>query len=154
MLWIHTSCLSLCGDRWMHVSHPKPFREVEMEAAIGVPVISVGSDPELVWLRDYVLQTAGFNVLSTTDASDALARVKRGECAILVLCYSLSSGVMQDLSGALKEYCPRSRTLFITNVRADKPEFADALVYGVEGPEALIESINALVAQRAESAEA
>ena len=36
----------------------------------------------------------------------------------------------------------------------EKPQFADALVYGVEGPEALIDAVSALVLQRAESAEA
>lgn len=125
-----------------------------MEADTGTPVISVGTNPELVWLRDFVLQGAGFSVISTTDTSDALARVKRGECAILVMCYSLPTAIMQDLAGALKEFCPRSRTLFITNQRMEKPAFADALVYGVEGPEALIDAISALVLQRAQSAEA
>ncbi len=138
----------------MRVLHPKPFSEVQMEAAAGVPVISLGTNPELVWLRDFVLQGAGFSVHSTTDSEEALERVRRGECAILVLCYSLSAPVMRDLSEALKEFCPRSRTLFITNERIEKPQFADALVYGVEGPEALIDAISALVLQRAESAEA
>lgn len=125
-----------------------------MEAVSGVPVISVGTNPELVWLRDFVLQGAGFNVHSTTDTDEALARVKRGDCAILVMCYTLPAPAMQDLSEALKEFCPRSRTLFITNQRMEKPQFADALVYGVEGPEALIDAVSALVLQRAESAEA
>lgn len=122
-------------------------------AAEGMTVISVGANPELVWLRNFVLQSAGFNVVSTTDTQDARARIERGECGVLVVCYSLERRLRQSLAEALRKFCPGSRMVVITNERLEEPEFADSFVYGVEGPEALIEAINS-AAEKVRSAEA
>jgi DNA-binding NarL/FixJ family response regulator len=108
-------------------------------------VISVGTNTELVRLRHFVLQEAGFNVVSTFDEHDALSRIERGECGVLVMCYSLGKSIRQRLSEALRRFCPESRIIAITNEHMDKPDFADTFVYGVEGPEALIEVISAAV---------
>lgn len=104
-------------------------------------VISVGADRELLWLRDSVLRSAGFNVISTDDAEDALARIKRGECGVLVFCYSFPRPTRMQLSDALRKCCPGSRIVAIAHEQLDKPDFADTFVYGVEGPEALIDAI-------------
>ena len=52
-------------------------------------VLSVGNDPELMWLRDAVLRSAGFEVLTTLDLKEGLARIERGNCGVLLMCYSL-----------------------------------------------------------------
>ena len=122
-------------------------------AAESTTVISVGANPELVWLRNFVLQSAGFNVVSTIDSHDARARLERGECGVLLVCYSLERLVRQSLAEALRRFCPGSRMVVITNERLEQLEFADSFVYGVEGPEALIEAVNA-AAEKVRSAEA
>jgi DNA-binding NtrC family response regulator len=104
-------------------------------------VISVGGNPELLWLRNSVLRTAGFNVLTTADHNDALTQIQHGQCGVLLLCYSLPSPVRQQLAEAVRQFCPGARVVAITNEQMEKPEFADTFVYGVEGPEALIEAI-------------
>jgi DNA-binding NarL/FixJ family response regulator len=96
-------------------------------------IISVGADAELVRLRNFVLQDAGFDVISTIDAHVALARIERGDCGVLLMCYSLEKSVRQQLADALRKFCPNSRIVAITNQQIDKPDFADSFVYGVVG---------------------
>jgi len=111
-------------------------------------VISVGAHPELVRLRDFVLQEAGFHVVSTLDEHEALARIERGECGVLLVCYTMTKSARQSLAEALRRACPGSRMVLITNEHIEKPEFADFFVYGVEGPEALIGALSAAVEKR------
>jgi hypothetical protein len=108
-------------------------------------VISVGTNAELVGLRNFVLEEAGFDVISTLDEHDALARIERGECGVLLMCYLVAKPVRQKLANALRKVCPNSRIVLITNEQLGKPEIADTFVYGVEGPEALIEVVGAAV---------
>ena len=109
-------------------------------------VISVGANPELVMLRNFVLQEAGFNVISTADEHDALARIERGECGVLLMCYSLRAEVRKKLAEALRSSCPGSRIVAVANKQMEKPIFADRFVYGIEGPEALIDAVRASMA--------
>jgi DNA-binding response OmpR family regulator len=104
-------------------------------------IISTGSDAELLWLRNAVLRSAGFDVTTTGDEDDALTKIRQGDCGVLLLCYSLSEPSRRELVGTFRQYCPNGRIVAITNTKLDKPEFADSLVFGVEGPEALIEAL-------------
>jgi DNA-binding NarL/FixJ family response regulator len=94
-----------------------------------------------VKLRNFVLQEAGFNVISTLDEHDALARIEQGDCGVLLMCYSLPIEVRKKLAETLRSFCPGSRIVAIANKHVDEPFFADMFVYGVEGPEALIEAL-------------
>jgi hypothetical protein len=104
-------------------------------------VVSIGADSELLWLRHAVLQTAGFDVLTAVNETDALASIQKGECGVLLVCYSLSLGIRRRLAEAFRSHCPDGKIIAITNTQVDKPDFADNFVYGVEGPEVLIQSI-------------
>jgi len=46
-----------------------------------------------------------------------------------------------SFGSSLPANCPGGRIVAITNEQTETPEFADTFVYGVEGPEALIEAI-------------
>jgi DNA-binding NtrC family response regulator len=105
-------------------------------------VLSIGGEPELLWLRHAVLQTAGFDVLTTESEDDALAIIRRGECRVLLVCYSLSLGVLRRVVKAFRSHCPNGSIVAITNAQLNEPHFADSFVYGVEGPEVLIQSIH------------
>jgi DNA-binding NtrC family response regulator len=104
-------------------------------------VISVGADPELLWLRNFVLTSAGFDIATTPSHQDALTAIQQGECGTLLMCYSLPKTTRQLLAAAFRKYCPDGHIIAITNQQMEKPDFADTFVYGVEGPEALIEAI-------------
>ncbi len=106
-------------------------------------IISVGANPELVRLRNFVLREAGFNVVSTLDEHDALARIERKECGLLLMCYSLPDTVRKKLAEALRSFCPGSRIVAVANKHVEQPFFGDSFVYGMKGPEALIEAIKA-----------
>lgn len=41
-------------------------------------VVSIGADAELLSLRHAVLQSAGFDVVTTENETDALASIRRG----------------------------------------------------------------------------
>jgi hypothetical protein len=45
------------------------------------------------------------------------------------------------LAEAFRQHCPGGSIVAITNEQMEKPDVADTFVYGVEGPEALIEAI-------------
>ena len=109
----------------------------------GFKVLSVGSGSKLLWLRHAVLESAGFDVFSTQVESEALARIRRGDCAVVLLGHSLSSAVRKNLAQATRKSCPRARIIEITNRKMEKPEFADTFVYGLDGPEVLIEALRA-----------
>jgi len=103
-------------------------------------VLSVGDDPELMWLRDAVLRSAGFDVLTIVDTNDGLTRIEQEHCGVLLMCYSLPPLSRKRLAETFRAKCPHGRIVTITNKKGE-PEFADVVVYGVDGPEALIDAI-------------
>jgi hypothetical protein len=109
----------------------------------GPKIISTGTDAELLWLRNAVLKSAGFDVTTTANEDEALIRIRQGDCGVLLLCYSLSETSRRELVDTFKHYCPNGRIVAIANRKMEEPEFADGLVFGVEGPEALIDAIRA-----------
>ena len=87
-----------------------------------------------------MLRSAGLDVLTTAEMKDALRIIEGGHCGVLLLCYSLPLPARKRLAQAFRESCPQGRIVTITNEKTE-PEFADSFVYGVEGPQALIEAV-------------
>ena len=107
-----------------------------------VKVLSLGTNPELLYLRDAVLRSAGFDVLTTLDPNEGLSMIEGGQYGILLLCYSLPLPARKRLAETFRAECPHGRIVSITNEKGE-PEFADLVVYGMDGPETLIETIRA-----------
>jgi DNA-binding response OmpR family regulator len=105
-------------------------------------VISVGKLPELLSLRAAVLKSVGYAVFTTTDPQEAAARIGKADCGVLLLCYSLADEWRKQLVQRFRELCPDGRIIAITNQPVvQSPKDADELVYGVEGPEILIDAV-------------
>ncbi len=105
-------------------------------------VLSVGILPELVSLRHAVLEGAGFQVFSTSKAEEALLRIENGNCGVLLLCYSLADDMLRRLATQFRKSCPDGRIVAITNRPVVIPPIhADAFVYAVDGPDALIAAV-------------
>jgi DNA-binding response OmpR family regulator len=105
-------------------------------------VLSVGADWELLWLRDAVLRTAGFNVFTTSDNQQVLQKIQNGECGVLLMCHSTPRTTREYLAQIFRQSCPEGKIIAITNETIrEVPAFADDLVYGIEGPEALIDAV-------------
>ena len=116
-------------------------------------VLSVGGNAELLWLREHVLKAAGFKVVTTSSESKAVAEMREGKCAVLLLCHSLPDAVRSTVSKQFRQYCPQGRILGITNVRWPQAlDEVDSYVYGLEGPEVLIAAIRSAAAERSDAA--
>lgn len=105
-------------------------------------VLSIGSDPELLLLRHAVLKSAGFDVQTISDANKALEKIRAGYCGVLLLCYSFEVETRRQLADTFRSYCPNGRIVAISDRQPDMPYLGDVLVYGLDGPEALIEAIH------------
>lgn len=81
------------------------------------------------------------NDVQVRPAQPALTSIRDGHCGVLLVCYSLLDTLRLQIITAFRESCPNGRVVVISNKAMDKPDFADGLVHGVEGPEALIEAI-------------
>jgi len=106
-------------------------------------VLSLGANAELLWLREVVLQNAGFDVFTTSDPKEATLKTQAGNCGVLLLCHSLETEFRRKLANEFRRSCPEGRIVAITNEKvAELPANTDALVYGLEGPEALIAALH------------
>jgi hypothetical protein len=63
-------------SRMYGIEPPASFLASQCDSLCHPTVISVGANPELVRLRNLVLQEAGFNVIFTLDEQEALARIE------------------------------------------------------------------------------
>jgi PleD family two-component response regulator len=106
-------------------------------------VVSVGTLPELLSLREAVLQSAGFEVLTIAREKEALKKIETTDCGVLLLCYSIDERTRQHLAKKYRELCPEGRIVTITNAPLPHPPVeADSFVYGVEGAQALIAAVS------------
>jgi hypothetical protein len=106
-------------------------------------VVSVGQNRELLLLRDAVLRSAGFEVFTTDNENEALARISQADCGVLLVCYSTPLPMKRRLAVAYRKRCPEGKIIAVANKQVETLEVADSLVYGIEGPEVLIEAISA-----------
>jgi hypothetical protein len=105
-------------------------------------IISLGTNAELLWLREAVLRNAGFDVLTIPDEKKALADIESFDCGVLLLCYSIDDRIRQQLTKKYREVCPEGRIVAITNAPfVHPPVEADKFLYGVDGAEALIDAV-------------
>lgn len=121
-------------SRWIHAAQHAPSAKPK--------VISVGTSPELMSLRHAVLEGAGFQVFSTSDPAHAALKIENGDCGVLLLCYSITDELRQQLLEKFRKSCPEGRVVALTNTPMPSPPIeADAFIYGVEGAEALIAAV-------------
>lgn len=105
-------------------------------------VLSVGSVPELLASREAVLQSEGYEVITTMKLQEAVAHLRASNCAVLVVCHSFPEDARNALIHEYQKFCPRGRVAGISNMPVTHfPKDVDALVYGVEGPEVLMDAI-------------
>jgi DNA-binding NtrC family response regulator len=120
---------------------------VSEQLKIGMRVLSVGTIPELLSLRAQILKSAGYTVFSTTHPQEAEVRLRKDDFGVLLLCYSISEEWRNRLLQPFRERSPSGRVVAITNRPvAETPKEVDELVYGVEGPEALMDAIRGTAA--------
>jgi hypothetical protein len=104
-------------------------------------VISFGTLPDLVSLREAVLKKAGYRVLNAFNEAEALAKIYSGDCGVLLLCYSVEEESRKHITKTFRELCPEGRIVSITNQPLKESPDADMVIYGVDGAEALIQAV-------------
>lgn len=105
-------------------------------------VLSVGSVPELLASREAVLQSEGYDVVTTMKTQEAAGYIRERNFSVFVICHSFPEEARNTLIHEYRKFCPRGRIVGISNMPVTHfPEDVDVLVYGVEGPEALMEAI-------------
>ena len=89
-----------------------------------------------------MLEDAGYRVFSTSDADEAILHIRSGNCGTLLLCYSVLEPARTAILAQFRESCPTGRVVSITNHPVPRVDIeGDAFVYGMEGPEALLNAI-------------
>ena len=131
----------LCCNILVHSAHLPPVVCVINRKSNAV--VSFGSIPELLSLRAAILQSAGYAVFTTMDTQEAIQEIRTESCGVLVLCYSVPEESRQEVTREFRERCPSGRIVAITNRPVtETPKQVDELVYGIEGPEILIQAVN------------
>jgi hypothetical protein len=103
--------------------------------------------PRLLSLRAAILTAAGYKVFSTKKPSEAILKIQKGRCGVLLLCHSIGSDWCERLVQTFHECCPGGRVIAMS--KQPVPTLArnvDAIVYSLDGPEALLEAVNKLAA--------
>ena len=105
-------------------------------------VISVGMMPRLLALRGAILQSSGFIVFTTMRLDEAVSAMKGRHFDVMLLCYSVGSEWREEMIQRFREYCPGGRIVAITDRPVTDPaNDVDEIVYGIEGPDALMHAI-------------
>ena len=127
---------TICGQAMLMNDNPEERK---------LSVISVGTLPDLLSLRAAVLHSAGYTVFTTTSPEEAQAKMGKGDCGVLLLCYSVSDEWRKPLIQQFREHCPEGRIIAITNRPVtETPKEVDELVYGIEGPEILLDAVQGI----------
>jgi DNA-binding NtrC family response regulator len=105
-------------------------------------VLSVGAIPQLLTLREAILVSEGYDVLTTANPEEAAKRIDEGRCGVLLLCYSIGPEWQHKLVERFRASCPKGRVVAITNHPITQPwSEVDRMVYGIDGPECLIDAV-------------
>ncbi len=109
-------------------------------------VLSVGSQPELLMLRNQVLATHGYVVVPAWDPQEALVLFLSGIFDLTVICHSVPRKERDQLIADMKS---ADRSVPILTVESDSQDggvvSGDDVVTGTDGPEALLAHTDAIV---------
>jgi PAS domain S-box-containing protein len=96
-------------------------------------MLIVDDDPGIVDLLDRFFVRKGHRVLSTTEAADALDRIRRGERFDIIITDQMMPEVSgTDLARAAAEHLPGSRVLLCSG-RDDAVDYEEIVAAGVDG---------------------
>ena len=108
----------------------------------GLRVISIGTDSNLLALRQAVLELGGFEVLTTSRMPLAQALMKHRRCGVLLLCYSVPENWRKTLIRSFRESCPEGRIVGIVASGLNHPsDDFDEVIFSSDKAAALLEAI-------------
>lgn len=108
----------------------------------GNRVLLFGRIRELALYRAEVLQNQGYTVSTPHTKEESVAAIRRGNFDVAILTYTLSSETVQELAELIREYCPDSRIIAISNSdKEDREINPDAIALADDGPPALLAAL-------------
>lgn len=109
----------------------------------GTQVVSIGTDSNLLALRQAVLELGGFEVLTTSSMRLAQALIKHRRCGVLLLCYSVPDNWRETLIRSFRESCPEGRIVGIVARGLTSPSDGfDEVISSTDKAGALLEAIS------------
>jgi len=106
-------------------------------------VVSIGTDSNLLALRQAVLELGGFEVLTTSSMPLAQALMKHQRCGVLLLCYSVPENWRKTLIRSFRESCPDGRIVGIVANGLNHPSDGfDEVISSTDKADALLEAIS------------
>ena len=113
-------------------------------------ILVYGRDPSLLDTRRWVLEKAGYRVLSAQTLAEAERIASTEPISLLVLCHSLTTQDCQDALAAANMLQPEMRRLLISaNTPVCSHEHKDFVLRAFDGPSALIAAVQELSPQLA-----
>jgi DNA-binding response OmpR family regulator len=103
-------------------------------------ILSVSTDRELLQLRQFVLESAGHEVVNLDSEKNVFATAESPDhFDVVLLCHRFSSGSARQATRLFRKSHPGTRVVFIAHVYGEWPNVeADRYVVGTDGPEALL----------------
>jgi CheY-like chemotaxis protein len=127
-----------------HGAPPEAAKKSSRSArrAAGSRVLLVGRIRELALYRAKVLSDSGFSVTIPGDKLETLKIIRHGDFDIAILSYTLPSDMVQEIAELVREYCPDSPLIAISETgRVDRRVDPDETVIADDGPPALIAAL-------------
>ena len=113
-------------------------------------ILSISQDERLLRSRQMVLESVGWQVVTTTDVVDALRWLGERNFDVVVIGHSIPSAERVSLAQKMKIIRPDVPIVMvcIQGDNAFSKEFADARVGSLDGPLVLINAIRRLTRQQ------
>lgn len=105
-------------------------------------ILVYGRDPLLLETRSWVLEEAGFAVVTSSSLVEAEQQLASPEVKLLVLCHTLSAQERTDILAVASRINPSAKRLLLTAstvIPLDAPH--EAVLSALEGPRALISTV-------------
>lgn len=111
----------------------------------GNRVLLIGRLRELALYRAEVLSGHGFRVQTPQTREEAIRAIRNRAFDVVVLSYTLSSEIVEELAQLVREHCPTCPLIAITDTRRlDRRIYPDETVIADEGPAALVAALRRL----------
>ncbi|HET7751390.1 MAG TPA: hypothetical protein VFK81_18515, partial [Terriglobales bacterium] len=89
-----------------------------------------------------VLRANGFVVSISHNEAEALSAIHSGGLDVVVLSYTLSNDVVEEVAELVRQHCPECRLVTISETTYPDPKInPDVNVLADDGPKALIEAL-------------
>lgn len=89
-------------------------------------VLSVGLDSSLLWIRNAVLQSVGYNVVSASSIKETVERFLAGDFDLVILCHSIPSRDRDRLACLIRASGSLVPIVCIAEIEGQSDTFASA----------------------------